>query len=269
MKVSLIQLLHASLVARHGSFSEAARRCNASQPTVSNNVSDLEELLGKKLFLRTTRKVELSPFGRALLPSIEEALAAAHRVTAEAEALLNPEKKLLRIAYTPLLDIGRINALCAAYRQSNPDVEIVFKECAHDSLEDRLMSEQVDVACAHDIAKRREFARCKMFKDPLHYIPANGATEGATEMIPLDRVAPKHAAVDSGHLWSRAHYAQVAFRSAAGREHLRWSRNDTFWIARMGTAGAGRRNSSSDADQRGLGKVSESCNRRQSLIAGV
>lgn len=189
MKHTLIQLHHAALVAKHGSFSEAARQCHVAQPTISNNVSDLEEILGKRLFERSTRKVKLTPFGRSLLPAINDALASAERVRSEAEAQINPEKKLLSIAFTPLIDIGRINTLCAAYRSSHSDVEIVFKECTHDSLEERLRNEQVDIVCAHDVNKHRDFDRCDLFQDTLHYLPINADTTDYPKTVTLESIA--------------------------------------------------------------------------------
>ena len=46
MAFTLAQLRSAALVAETGSFSGAARRGGVSQPTVSANISELEEILG-------------------------------------------------------------------------------------------------------------------------------------------------------------------------------------------------------------------------------
>jgi DNA-binding transcriptional LysR family regulator len=71
-------------VAETGSFSRAGRELGYAQPTVSRVVSALEERLGVKLLLRTTRKVTLTDAGAALLErarniltDVEEAEAAA------------------------------------------------------------------------------------------------------------------------------------------------------------------------------------------------
>ena len=58
-------------VAAERSFSRAAERCHVTQPALSNGVSLLETELGGQLFVRTTRKVDLSPFGERMLPMIE------------------------------------------------------------------------------------------------------------------------------------------------------------------------------------------------------
>lgn len=66
--------------AESGSFSRAGRELNLSQPSVSRIVSDLEERLGVKLLLRTTRSITLTDAGvifldraRSILAEVEEA----------------------------------------------------------------------------------------------------------------------------------------------------------------------------------------------------
>ncbi|MEU5883354.1 LysR family transcriptional regulator [Spirillospora sp. NPDC047279] len=57
-------------------FGRAAERLYLSQQALSKRVRRLEEALGQPLFERTTRRVELTPAGRRLLPRAREALAA-------------------------------------------------------------------------------------------------------------------------------------------------------------------------------------------------
>lgn len=55
-------------VAEKGSFSGAAQALHMTQPAVTMQVQSLEEYFGTKLFSRTTKKIELTEAGRALLP---------------------------------------------------------------------------------------------------------------------------------------------------------------------------------------------------------
>lgn len=48
-------------VAQHKSFSGAAQELFLSQPAVSQSVRQLEEQLGMQLFVRSSKKVELTP----------------------------------------------------------------------------------------------------------------------------------------------------------------------------------------------------------------
>jgi DNA-binding transcriptional LysR family regulator len=55
-------------VAEKGSFSHAAQALHMTQPAVTMQVQSLEDYFGVKLFHRSTKKIELSEAGRALLP---------------------------------------------------------------------------------------------------------------------------------------------------------------------------------------------------------
>ncbi|MDB5052539.1 MAG: LysR family transcriptional regulator [Bacilli bacterium] len=55
-------------VADKGSFSAAAQALFMTQPAVTMQVKALEEYFGSKVFSRTTKKIELTEAGRALLP---------------------------------------------------------------------------------------------------------------------------------------------------------------------------------------------------------
>lgn len=65
-----------------GNFSRAAAQCNVSQPTLSVGIAKLERELGRTLFLRTNRRVELTEAGvqfAAHARRIESEFAAAER----------------------------------------------------------------------------------------------------------------------------------------------------------------------------------------------
>lgn len=69
-----------------GNFSKAAERCHVSQPTLSVGIAKLEATLGKPLFLRTNRRVELTEAGAHLAPlarRIEAEFARAEREVSE------------------------------------------------------------------------------------------------------------------------------------------------------------------------------------------
>ena len=60
-------LLVFARVADEGSFSRAATRLGLPKSTVSRRVAGLESQLGERLLLRTTRRLTLTDFGRAVL----------------------------------------------------------------------------------------------------------------------------------------------------------------------------------------------------------
>ncbi len=55
------------MAAETRSFTEAGRRLGLGQPTISQHIRRLEETAGRRLFLRDTHRVELTPDGEAML----------------------------------------------------------------------------------------------------------------------------------------------------------------------------------------------------------
>ena len=70
MELRLLQYFLA--VAREQSVSGAAEYLHLSQPTLSRQLKDLEEELGKQLFLRGNRKITLTEEGMILRKRAEE-----------------------------------------------------------------------------------------------------------------------------------------------------------------------------------------------------
>ncbi|MCL4660588.1 LysR family transcriptional regulator [Burkholderia multivorans] len=73
-RISLVNLETLCAIAQQGSFQAAADKLNATQPTVSARVRELENLVGRPLFQRHGRRMELSLEGRQLVDKAEPLL---------------------------------------------------------------------------------------------------------------------------------------------------------------------------------------------------
>lgn len=58
--------------ARHLSFKHAAAELSLTPTAISHQIRQLEDLLGVRLFLRGTRRVDLTPAGQALFPALRD-----------------------------------------------------------------------------------------------------------------------------------------------------------------------------------------------------
>lgn len=74
-------------VAREGNMTHAAQRLHISQPTLSRQIKELEEELGKKLFTRSNYSVKLTEEGMLLRKRAEDILDMADKTVAEFHAM--------------------------------------------------------------------------------------------------------------------------------------------------------------------------------------
>src|SRR6202023_3812825 len=72
-------------VAEELSFRRAAHRLHVTRPALSQQVDDLENELGLKLFERNSRRVELTEIGRTFLIGARRALAATKAAVTQAQ----------------------------------------------------------------------------------------------------------------------------------------------------------------------------------------
>ncbi|WP_332116551.1 LysR family transcriptional regulator [Azorhizobium caulinodans] len=84
MRIDFLGLQAFIAIAERGSFLRAAAHLNLSQTALSHRMKKLEDDLGVRLLIRSTRVVTLTPDGEALLPKAKQALAG---LAAEVEAL--------------------------------------------------------------------------------------------------------------------------------------------------------------------------------------
>ena len=169
--MNLSQLRFASAVASTTSFTAAAAQCCVTQPTLSNGIAQLENEWGERLFVRTTRRVALTPFGVHVLPYINEVLSAQTSLVHQTQAFLKPDKRLIRIGTSPLVSAKLLVLMIEPFRQRNPDVDVVLREMnmtdLYRMLDDGLLDFVFGVANVHKAAWATTF----LYEEPLIYIP--------------------------------------------------------------------------------------------------
>ncbi|MGB8841029.1 MAG: LysR family transcriptional regulator [Aliidongia sp.] len=144
-----ILLASFKLVAETRSFSEAARRLNLRQPTVSQHVARLEQSIGRRLFVRDTHSVTPTADGDALLAHAEIILQAhdrARRHFAAAEL-----RGRVRFGTSEDFVTSRLPALLRDFTRRHPAVDLELVVALSGRLVELYDAGQLDLA----LGKRR------------------------------------------------------------------------------------------------------------------
>ncbi|KAB0638080.1 LysR family transcriptional regulator [Burkholderia latens] len=122
--MDLLALADFNLVARHGSFGEAARAAGRPKATLSRRVTELENSLALRLFERGSRGVTLTQEGRALYERTGALLAElADSASAIASGGERPRGRL-RISAPILFSQLAMGRLVATFVAQYPDVRV-------------------------------------------------------------------------------------------------------------------------------------------------
>lgn len=154
-------------VADHGGFTRAAEALHVSQPTLSQQIRQLEETLGVSLFDRTSRTVRPTDAGEAYIES-------ARRVLVELEAgkrALHDVKDLsrgtLRLAMTPTFMAYLVGPLVRDYVARYPNIHLQIFELSMDDIEAGLLDDSLDIAIAFTQVRHVDIEAIPAFTETL------------------------------------------------------------------------------------------------------
>jgi len=127
------------------SFNRAAQRLRIAQPPLSNQIKQLEEELGVRLFERTSRGVRMTEAGETLL---EEA----RRIFVQVDQTINLVRRVgygevgrLTLGFVPSASNEVLPPILHTFRHRYPGVELFLREMRPDRVVQRLHDKQIDV----------------------------------------------------------------------------------------------------------------------------
>jgi DNA-binding transcriptional LysR family regulator len=133
-------------VAQTGSFTTAAERVCLTQPTVSQHIRRLEDLLNRPLFERDTRNVRLSRHGEALQDYAARILELMDKAVSSVSG--PPLHGTVRLGLSEDFAATRLTSALAAFVQRNPEVELVIATALSGTLFRDLDEDRYDLVFA-------------------------------------------------------------------------------------------------------------------------
>lgn len=111
-------------VANELHFARAAEKLHIEQSPLSRTIKELEEDLGERLFIRTSRSTRLTRAGKLFLEHVPRVFAALQQACDSVKAAANGFDGQLRIALSDGITPCRLSALLAMCRMEEPEVDI-------------------------------------------------------------------------------------------------------------------------------------------------
>jgi len=145
MNIDVRQIRAFLAVARHESFTRAARALNLSQPALTVQIRNLEEGLGLRLLDRDTRTVGLTRMGRELLPALQRVIGDLDAVQTEARDLASGRHGVVRLAALPSQASGFLPEVIARFRQANPGISFAIHDTVASGIVRQVREEIVDL----------------------------------------------------------------------------------------------------------------------------
>ena len=162
---TLKQLRYFEALAQHLHFGMAADTCSISQPALSMQIKELEEIIGIALFERSARQVRLTQFGRVFETRAREILRASDDLSDLARASQSQLTGQLRLGFIPTIAPYLLPKFIANMQRSHREIELNIRETLTPRLIQELSDGRIDAAVVALPVNEAAFTEVDLFEE--------------------------------------------------------------------------------------------------------
>jgi LysR family transcriptional regulator, hydrogen peroxide-inducible genes activator len=177
------QLRYFCAIADTGSFTRAAEHCHVAQPSLSQQISRLEDELGTRLFDRLGRSIRLTEAGRAFLPHARAVLHQTELARSEVDGRRRDARGTITVGVIPTIAPYYMPKRIAAFVRRYPDATLRIVEETTPVLVESLRSLAIDAAILSLPLRHRDFDIVPLLSERLYAaLPAGHPRAAATSL---------------------------------------------------------------------------------------
>ncbi|MCL6239496.1 MULTISPECIES: LysR substrate-binding domain-containing protein [Acinetobacter] len=157
-------------VAEELNFTKAAQRMCTVQPSLSQQIKDLEQEVGVQLLMRTNRKVELTAEGQAFLKEARLSLEHAEKAMIDARQIAQLSKEQLNIGFVPVAEMKVFPYIMPNIRAQFPELKIHFHSLMDVDQISAVRKGEIDIAFTRYVEESPDIESVQIFTEPLALI---------------------------------------------------------------------------------------------------
>ena len=191
------------ILAETQNYWAAAERLFIGQSSLSKHIKTLEKSLGAPLFDRTSRKVELTEFGKLMLPYAQSVSKLQYEYEAAAFNFLHQENEVLNIASVPVMAQYNITDILVRFQLDFPSVQINTHEADTLDVREWLLERKCELGffrdsvayLEHDPDKEARLTKVPFCQDRLVAILPKDHPLAGEKQIELNQLAREYFAL--------------------------------------------------------------------------
>lgn len=168
-------------VAQEQSFTRAAEKLFTAQPSLSQQIKDLEQEVGVNLFERSSRKIQLTDEGKAFLIYAEKALENAKFAVASARQVAQQKNNQIYIGFLNVAELKVMPHILAKLKKTMLDLKIHLHSLFFLEQLQRLKNAELDLSITRFQLDHPGFGHIHLLTEQIHLVAAK-------HLHPTDRI---------------------------------------------------------------------------------
>jgi DNA-binding transcriptional LysR family regulator len=225
-------------VAEELNFTRAAARLYVAQSGLSATVRSLEKELRAPLFVRSTRRVDLTPAGAALLGEARRTLASARAAADAVASVEGLQRGTLTLGIMQASSLFDLGGLLARFRGTYPGIRLKLQQASSAELARLLRGGTLDMTFATVDEPASDIVTFLLVQSPLVVVSKRDDMVGRQGSMALAALAD-YEQVGFPPGWGVRTLADNAMRSAGHEPRVDLEVNDTSTLLDLVEAGLG------------------------------
>jgi LysR family cyn operon transcriptional activator len=176
-------------VAEARSFTGAAGRLHMTQPTLSQQVKQLEQLVGTVLFERGGRDIELTAAGRLFKPYCERILKEVEQSRLAISELEGLMRGTLRMAVFHSFSHSMLPPIMSEFALRYPGVHVTARLVPRSEMERDLINGDLDMAVAYIAGDNEHIVADRLFDEELVLVVGSKHPLAGSKTLPMRELA--------------------------------------------------------------------------------
>ncbi len=182
--ISIQQMHYILVLSEERHFQRASERCFVTQPTLSMQIKKAEETLEALIFDRSRNPLELTAFGRDLLPIIRDTLNEHEKIFELFNKSKGIYKEEIRLGIIPTVAGYMLPDLYSTWTQELADVQLTIEELKTEDILKAFDQKKIDVGILAGPVQDAKLRTIPMFKEEIKvFYPKGKKTELTVEEL--------------------------------------------------------------------------------------
>jgi DNA-binding transcriptional LysR family regulator len=156
-------------VCEHLNFTQAARKCHVTQPSLTRAIQQLEKQFGGYLFHRERSQIQLTELGKIVLPYLSEVWEQTQVAKRQAKDFAARAPTQLNLAIMCTIAPAMLIQMFGRFRAARPEIKLDLIDATARSIEEQLIGTKTEVAiyCRPDRAPDPRLNYLPLFREQM------------------------------------------------------------------------------------------------------